>query len=76
VRLEAVLSASKKLLVPRETMSVFPGLPAFARLLDATIALHHSIDPDEEESFWTRIAIGLLRLVLEVVGDISMFWKR
>jgi hypothetical protein len=76
VRFEAVLSASRKFLVTRETMSVFPSLPAFARLLDATIELHHSIDPDEKGFFWARIAIGLLRLVLEVVGDVSMFWKR
>jgi hypothetical protein len=76
MKLSAIRSASKKFLVTRETMSVFPSMAAFARLLQATIELHRSIDPDDQELPWTRIAIGLLRLVLTVVGDVTLFWKK
>jgi hypothetical protein len=76
MKLEAIRSASKKFLVTRETMSVFPSMAAFARLLQATIDLHHSIDPDEKEPLWAWIAIRLLRFTLTVVGDITMFWKK
>jgi hypothetical protein len=76
VKLAAILSASKKYLVTRETVFILPSLPAFARLVDATLELHHAIDPEEKESLGTRIAIGLLRLVLTIVGDVTMFWKR
>jgi hypothetical protein len=48
MKLSAIRSASKKFLVTRETMSVFPSMAAFARLLEATIELHRSIDPDDE----------------------------
>jgi hypothetical protein len=76
MKLAAILSASKKFLVTRETMSVFPSMEAFARLIDAAIGLHHAIDPEEKESLGTRVAYGLLRLALNVVGDITMFWKK
>ena len=76
VKLAAILSASKKYLVTRETVFILPSLPAFARLVDATLELHHAIDPEEKESLGTRVAYGLLRLALNVVGDITMFWKK
>ena len=75
-KLDAIRSASRKFLVTRETVLVFPSMEAFARLIDAAIGLHHAIDPEEKESLGTRIAIGLLRLVLTIVGDVTMFWKR
>jgi hypothetical protein len=66
MKFDAVRSASRKFLVTRETMSVFPSLPAFARLLEADIGLHRAIDPDEKKPLWALIAIRLLRLT--VVG--------
>jgi hypothetical protein len=46
MKLEAVLSASKKFLITRETVFVLPSMEAFARLIDATIELHHAIVPE------------------------------
>jgi hypothetical protein len=76
MNLSAIRSASKKFLVTRETANIRPSFPAFARLLEAQIDLHRSIDPNDEEFLWTRIAIRLLRFALEVVGDVTMFWKK
>jgi hypothetical protein len=75
VKLEAIRSASKKFLVTRETVFVLPSLPAFARLIDATIELYHTIDPEEKKTLGARIAFGLLRLALTIIGDVTMFWK-
>ena len=76
VKLAAIRSASKKFLVTKETMTVFPSMAAFACLLRATIDLYHAVDPDEKDLLWSRIAIGLLRLVLEVFCDMTLFWKK
>ena len=76
VKLKAILAASKKYLIAQETMAVFPNMQSFARLIDAAIALHHSIDPDEKESLGTHIVYRLLRLVLKIVGNVTMFWKK
>jgi hypothetical protein len=50
-------------------------MAAFARLLRADIELHRSIDPEDERLLWALIAIGLLRLTLKVIGDVTTFWK-
>ncbi len=63
MKLEAIRSAGKKFLVTRETATLLPGLPAFARMIDAAIELHNAIDPEERGSLgytsllWT-IAAG------------------
>jgi hypothetical protein len=75
MKFDAILAASKKYLIMQETMSVFPNMQSFSRLLGAAIDLHHAIDPDEEESLGARVAIGLLRLALTIIGDITIFWK-
>ena len=75
-RIEAIRSASKKFLVTRETMAVFPSVAAFGRLLHADIELHHAIDPDEQKSLWSLIAIALLLLFLKVVGNVTLLWKK
>jgi hypothetical protein len=75
-KLEAIRAASKKYMRTREALFAFPGMHAFARLVDAAIELHNAIDPEEKESLGTRIVYGLLRLALTIVGDITMFWKR
>ena len=46
-KLAAMLSASKKYLIAQETMSVFPSMQSFARVLEATIELCHTIDPED-----------------------------
>jgi hypothetical protein len=76
VKLEVVRSASKEFLITRETATILPSLPAFARLIDATIGLYHTIDPEEKGTLGMRVFFGLLRLVLTIVGDMTMFWKR
>jgi hypothetical protein len=76
VKFAAILAASKNYLRMQETMSVFPCMQSFSRLIGAAIELHHSIDPEEKESMGARVAIGLLRLVLTIIGDITMFWKK
>ncbi len=75
-RLDAIISASQRFLVMRETATVLPSMPAFARMIDAAIDLYHSVDPDEKESFGRRMAYRLLRITLSKVGDVTMFWKR
>ena len=76
MRFNAIRSASKKFLVTRETVFVLPSLPAFARLVEATLELHDAIDPKRKELLGARVAYGLLRLVLTIVGDVTMFWKK
>jgi hypothetical protein len=76
IKFDAICSASKKYLLMQETMSVFPNMQSFSRLLGAAIELHHAIDPEEKESVGALVAIWLLRLVLTIVGDITMFWKK
>jgi hypothetical protein len=75
-KMAAISSASKRFLVTRETMSVFPSMAAFARLLEADIALHRSIDPEDKRLLRALVAIGLLRLVLKIVGNITLLWKK
>jgi hypothetical protein len=76
MKLAAIVSASKKFLRTREALFAFPGMQAFARLLDATIELHHAIDPEEKQSLGTHIVYRLLRLVLKIVGNVTMFYKK
>ena len=76
MKFETVMSASRKFLVTRETMSVFPSLPAFARLLEATIDLHHAMVQEGKETVSAVIAFRLWRLALTIVGDVTLFWKR
>jgi hypothetical protein len=75
-KLDTIRAACKKYLIAQETMSVFPCMQSFARLIDAAIALHHSIDPDEKESLGTHIVYRMLRLALRIIGDVTMFWKK
>jgi hypothetical protein len=51
-------------------------MAAFARLLEADIALHRSIDPEDKRLLRALVAIGLLRLVLKIVGNITLLWKK
>ena len=76
VRMAAIRSASKRYLVTRETMLVFPSMAAFARLLRADIELQHSIDPDKKHPKWALLAIMLLLPFLKLVSNITMFWKK
>jgi hypothetical protein len=76
VKLDAIRAASKKYLVAQENMTVFPNMQSFARLIDAALGLLHSIDPEEKESLGTHIVYRLLRLVLKIVGNVTMFWKK
>jgi hypothetical protein len=75
-KLAAIRAASKKYLVTQETMSVFPNMQSFARLIDAALELHHAIDPEQKESLGTHIVYRLLRLVLTIVGNVTMFYKK
>jgi len=76
MKLAPILAASKKYLIAQENMSVFPNMQSFSRLLDAALGLLHSIDPEEKESLGTHIVYRLLRLILKVIGNITMFWKK
>ena len=75
MKLDAIRSASKRFLVARETQLVLPSLPAFARLLEATIELHHAMVREGKESVSAVIAFRLWRSALTIVGDITLFWK-
>jgi hypothetical protein len=75
-KLDAIRAASRKYLIAQENMSVFPGMQSFARLIEAAIGLLRSIDPAEKESLGTHIVYRLLRLVLKIVGNVTMFYKK
>jgi len=76
MKFDAIRAASKKFLVMRETATVLPSMPAFARMIGAAIDLYHSVDPDEKESFGRRLAYRLLRWALTLVGDVTLCWKK
>ena len=75
-RLEGIRFASKKFLHTREAHLVFPSMAAFSRLIEATIELYNSIDPEEKESLGARLAYRILRLILTMAGDVTLFCKR
>lgn len=76
MKLEPILSASKKFLRTRETMYVFPSMQAFARLVDATLELHKSFVPEGTSSNSALIAYAIWRLVLTTMGDVTRFWNK
>ena len=76
MKLDAIRSASKRFLVTRETQLVLPSLPAFARLLEATIELHHAMVREGKETVSAVIAFRLWRAVLTSWSDVSLLLRR
>jgi hypothetical protein len=76
VKLDAILSASKKFLKIREAFFTAPSIRGFARIIEATLELHTSFVPEGTKSQGALIAFALWRQVLTTTGDVTRFWNK